>query len=82
MHPRLDVATGRWTVPSRARRRARGACYADFAADRRSRAVAEADLMVAGDFAPEELGPDRRRRASTATRCTSAASVTAGEERW
>jgi len=57
VHPRLDAATGRWSVPI-----ALGAgdwrLYADFAPVDADPTVAEADLMVAGQFAPEELGQD------------------------
>ncbi|MDZ5619976.1 hypothetical protein [Nocardioides bizhenqiangii] len=57
VHPRLDAATGRWTVPI-----ALGAgswrLYADFAPTGAEPVVAEAELMVAGRFAPAELGPD------------------------
>lgn len=58
VHPRLDPATGRWAVPIDL-----GAgswqLYADFAPTDEDPTVAEAELMVAGDFTPEALGPDR-----------------------
>ena len=57
VHPRLDVSTGRWTVPIRLEGGA-WRVYADFAPTGGEPTVAEADLMVAGEFAPEELGPD------------------------
>lgn len=57
VHPRLDRATGRWSVPI-----ALGAgtwrLYADFAPTGAEPTVAEAELMVSGDFSPQELGPD------------------------
>lgn len=57
VHPRLDPATGRWTVTV-----ALGAgvwrLYADFAPTGAEPTVAEADLMVAGRFTPSALGPD------------------------
>ena len=57
VHPRLDPATGRWTVPIGLEAGA-WRVYADFAPSGAEPTVAEADLMVAGEFAPEELGPD------------------------
>lgn len=57
VHPRLDAATGRWTVPI-ALDAGAWRVYADFAPTDAEPTVAEADLMVAGEFAPKELGPD------------------------
>jgi hypothetical protein len=58
VHPRLDEETGRWTVPV-----ALGAgawrLYADFAPAGGEPTVAEAELLVGGEFAPEELGRDQ-----------------------
>jgi len=58
VHPRLDSATGRWSVPI-ALDAGSWQLYADFAPTDEDPTVAEAELMVAGDFTPEELGADR-----------------------
>ncbi len=57
VHPGLDPATGRWAVPI-ALDAGAWRLYADFAPAGSEGTVAEADLLVGGRFAPEELGPD------------------------
>jgi hypothetical protein len=56
VHPTLDESTGEWTTPLDL-----GAgswrIYADFTPKGGEQTVAEADLSVAGDFAPQELPP-------------------------
>lgn len=58
VHPRLEQVTGRWTVPVRLAA-GQWRLYADFTPAGGEPTVSEADLMVAGRFRPEELGPDR-----------------------
>ncbi|WP_183092516.1 hypothetical protein [Nocardioides stalactiti] len=58
VHPELDPASGTWTIPidlSGGPWR----LYADFAPAGGEPTVAEAELLVSGDFAPEPLGPDQ-----------------------
>ena len=57
VHPRLDANTGRWTVPIGLDAGA-WRLYADFVPADGEPTVAEAELMVAGQFDPKELGPD------------------------
>lgn len=57
VHPSLDPDSGRWTVPI-ALEAGSWRLYADFAPEGADPTVAEAELMVAGRFAPQDLGPD------------------------
>ena len=57
VHPRLDRATGRWSTPIDLDAGA-WRLYADFLPAGGEATLAEADLMVGGEFAPKELGPD------------------------
>jgi hypothetical protein len=57
IHPTLDRATGRWTVPVRLSA-GDWRVYADFVPAGGEPALVEADLRVAGDYRPEPLGAD------------------------
>lgn len=62
VHPTLDAATGRWTVPLDLDAGS-WRVYADFTPAGGSAALAEADLAVAGELSPAPPAPD----AATAT---------------
>ena len=57
VHPTLDETTGEWTTPLDLDAGS-WRVYADFTPTGGEASLAEADLSVAGDFAPTELGPD------------------------
>ncbi|UMG91089.1 hypothetical protein [Nocardioides sp. TF02-7] len=57
VHPRLDPATGRWSVPVDLEPGS-WRLYADFVPAGGDPALAEAELQVAGDYRPEPLGGD------------------------
>ncbi|GAA4820192.1 hypothetical protein ACFQ0K_13720 [Nocardioides caeni] len=57
VHPRLDAATGQWAVDVDLDTGS-WRVYADFTPTGGAATIAQADLQVAGDFTPVELGAD------------------------